>query len=62
MLSLGEQQRWWRGLLHAPQYLFLDEATARSMNLRSQALRLLREKLPASTIVSIGTDHARSPS
>src|SRR5438552_10602535 len=57
MLSLGEQQRLGlaRALLHAPQYLFLDEATA-SLDEPSEAklYRLLREKLPATTIVSIG--------
>ena len=57
MLSLGEQQRLGlaRALLHAPQYLFLDEATA-SLDEASQAAlyRLLQEKLPATTIVSIG--------
>ena len=57
MLSLGEQQRLGlaRALLHAPQYLFLDEATA-SLDEPSEAAlyRLLREKLPATTIVSIG--------
>jgi vitamin B12/bleomycin/antimicrobial peptide transport system ATP-binding/permease protein len=57
ILSLGEQQRLGlvRALLHAPQYLFLDEATA-SLDEASEAklYRLLLEKLPATTVVSIG--------
>jgi putative ATP-binding cassette transporter len=57
MLSLGEQQRLGllRALLHKPQYLFLDEATA-SLDEPSEAALygLLHEKLPATTIVSIG--------
>jgi putative ATP-binding cassette transporter len=57
MLSLGEQQRLGmaRALLDAPDYLFLDEATA-SLDEPSEAAlyQLLQDSLPAMTIVSIG--------
>ena len=57
VLSLGEQQRLGiaRAILQAPDYLFLDEATA-SLDEPSEAklYRLLQERLPSSTIVSIG--------
>jgi putative ATP-binding cassette transporter len=57
MLSLGEQQRLGmaRALLQKPDFLFLDEATA-SLDEPSEAAlyRLLQERLPQATIVSIG--------
>jgi putative ATP-binding cassette transporter len=57
ILSLGEQQRLGiaRALLHAPDFLFLDEATA-SLDEPSEAAlyRVLADTLPATTVVSIG--------
>jgi putative ATP-binding cassette transporter len=57
MLSQGEQQRLAvaRALLQAPDYLFLDEATA-SLDEAAEATlyRLLQERLKGTTIVSIG--------
>ena len=57
MLSLGEQQRLGiaRAILHAPDYLFLDEATASLDEPAEAALyRLLRAAAAHATIVSIG--------
>jgi vitamin B12/bleomycin/antimicrobial peptide transport system ATP-binding/permease protein len=57
MLSLGEQQRVAiaRAILLEPEYLFLDEATA-SLDEATEArlYRLLKERLPHATLVSIG--------
>jgi vitamin B12/bleomycin/antimicrobial peptide transport system ATP-binding/permease protein len=57
MLSLGEQQSlaMARVLLHEPDYLFLDEATA-SLDEAAEAklYRLLQDRLKGTTIISIG--------
>ncbi|MFZ5732772.1 MAG: ABC transporter ATP-binding protein/permease [Pseudomonadota bacterium] len=57
MLSLGEQQRLGlvRALLHKPQFLFLDEATA-SLDepAEANAYKLIADRMPGTTVVSIG--------
>jgi putative ATP-binding cassette transporter len=57
MLSLGEQQRlaMARALLLAPDFLFLDEATA-SLDEESEAAlyRLIQSRLPKAAVISIG--------
>ena len=57
MLSLGEQQRLGlaRAILHKPDYLFLDEATASLDEAAEAALyNLVEKRLADTTIVSIG--------
>jgi len=57
VLSGGEQQRlaFARELLTKPDWLFLDEATASLPDEdQDQLYKLLKEKLPGTTLVSIG--------
>lgn len=57
VLSLGELQRLSlvRAILHQPEWLFLDETTSCIDSQMEQVMyQVLKEKLPASTIISIG--------
>lgn len=57
ILSLGEQQRlsFARLLIHKPVVAFLDEATASlDEGLEDAMYRLLRERLPHTTVISVG--------
>jgi vitamin B12/bleomycin/antimicrobial peptide transport system ATP-binding/permease protein len=59
-LSPGEQQRiaFARALLQKPEWLFLDEATSALDEASEEKLyRLLRERLPQTTLISIGHRH-----
>ena len=56
-LSPGEQQRiaFARAVLQQPAWLFLDEATSSlDENAEQQLYRMLKEKLPQTTVISIG--------
>lgn len=60
-LSVGEQQRigFCRALLRKPDWLMLDEATsALDAPSEERLYRLLRERLPDTTVISIGHRHA----
>lgn len=57
VLSLGELQRLSlaRAILHQPKWLFLDETTSCiDTGMECEVYQVLREKLPASSLISIG--------